>query len=139
MTAMIKKITARTVGCSGKVGESFTVIGKLLRAVQATTDRGPYIRFGGVFEAVNDDSGEVFRSASLIVPSVAEELLHSALGTAQAEDEHAAVGIAFRFYTKEDQTAITKYIWAVDQLADPFASDPLEDLRKLLPKPKKAA
>lgn len=136
MTEMVKKITSRSVGCEKKPGEGFIVIGKCMRMQRAETDKGEYMRFGGLFEAQNIVTGQLVRSATLIVPGVVEEMVASAVHLALAEDEHATVEIAFKFYTHEDKSAVIGYFWKADQLVEPFTTDPLADLRKLLPKPK---
>jgi len=140
MAEMIRKITARTVGCEGKLGESFTVIGAVYRTDEGKSDFGPFIRFGGMFEAMNEQTGELFRSAILIIPKVVEDILMSAFQAAKGdvEDHNANVKIAVRFKTIKNtgkRPGGTEYVWAAEMLKDPVTVDPLADVRQYLPAP----
>ncbi len=128
---LVKKITARTVGCLNEAGQEFMVFGKVYRASSETTDKGPFVRFGGMFEARRD--GKDYRSSELIVPSVVESQVYSAFQAARegaGAEDIVAVALAFRFYTIADAASVTKYVWRADMIKDPFTTDPLADLRK---------
>ena len=147
MTEFIKKITCRTVGCEAKAGESFVIMGKLRRGVMAVTNFGEYVRFGGDFEAVNEATGEVFRSAVFLCPGIMEDVLHSALQSAQETDKTASAEFALRFSTKEDKSAARGYVWTAEFLLEAATDDPLTRLRAAIedqlklpaPEKKKAA
>lgn len=129
MTEHLKKITARTVGCEAKPGVSFVVYGKLRRSTVASSNYGEYVRFGGDFEAVNEQSGEVFRSSVFLSPGIMEDTLHSAIQAAQETDKAASAEFAVRFKTVKDAEAARGYVWKGEFLTKPSADDPLTRLR----------
>ncbi|KKN30041.1 hypothetical protein LCGC14_0838140 [marine sediment metagenome] len=137
---LVKKITPRTVGCLSEPGQEFVVFGMVYRAQPETTDKGPFIRFGGMFEARRGK--DEFRSSELIVPSVVESQVMSAYQAATAEagpEAQVSVALAFRFRTVEDKSSVIGYIWRADMIKDPLTTDPLADLRAevyALPAPK---
>jgi len=150
MADFIKRITARTVGIpfdradkKTNIGHSFTVIGKCYRATLENTGAyDPYYKFGGMFEAMNEQTGEVFESATLIVPDVVSDQLATAVNAAQEDDSRAGVEFAIRFKTVKDENSIAGFTWACEQLVNAMKVDPLKDLRKhltSLPAPDKKA
>lgn len=133
MTAeFLKKITARTVGCEAKPGVSFVIYGKLRRSSVAQSNYGDYVRFGGDFEAVNEQTGQVFRSSVFLSPGIMEDVLHSAVQGAQEQDKQASAEFAVRFKTVKDAEAARGYIWKGEFLTKPSADDPLTRLRASL-------
>lgn len=142
--SMVKKITLKTVtgGLSRKdtpeEGESvdlMTVIGQARRIEPASTDFGPYLRFKGAFEATDTRTGETFRSATLILPPVAQDILESAMG-----GESVGVEFALRISAVGDDSQIG-FHYEADSLIEHEESDPLANIRnavkKMLPAPDK--
>lgn len=134
----IKTITSRRVGCKPGEGQDFTVIGVAARATPCESDKGPYLKFGGSFEAVGP--GGRFRSNQLILPGVVEDAVATALTVAQQRDNASMIEFGFRFYTEEVDHSISPigYMWQAEQLLDPYGTDPLAELRTLLPAPEKS-
>ena len=128
----IKKITSRTVGTEKSVGESFVIMGKIMRAKANENQYGPYTTFGGQFLAVNEKTAKEYSSAAFIPPGISEDLLMSALQSAQEKDTNASVEFAMRYRTKADDKSAIGYVWACEFLQKPSADDPTERLMSSL-------
>lgn len=129
MVEIVKKITARDVACEGKIGDSFIIFGRLMRATPAASQYGEYVKFGGQFGAVNEQTKKEYRSAVFLAPGIAEDQLYSALQSVQETDKSATCEFAFRFKTKADKTAARGYVWTAEPLVKPSGDDPLIRLR----------
>jgi hypothetical protein len=93
-------------------------------------DMGAFIRFGGLFRALNLQTGEEFQAGAMILPGVAQDLLAGALG-AGAE----SVTFGFKIGVHFDNTAVTKYVYDVESLFPPAEDDPLERLSQTVKSP----
>lgn len=134
MASIVSKITTKTV--CGKVDfddlisrdnkrrELMDVFGIASKVQPGTSEYGEYLKFKGRFRAVNLESGESYESGTLILPTVAQELLGGAL----AGDEVGDVSFAFRIAVKYDAEAVTKYVYEMTSLMKPAEEDPLTRL-----------
>jgi hypothetical protein len=147
---IINKITLKTVGIDDP--ESLVLTGKkknipamrvygLLRtATEKITDIGKSMTLTGDFEAVNLQTGEVFKSGKAYLPTIAEGPICEMLFQAQATDPKASVKFALDVtvsYFESKFPKGAKYTWGVTSLFDtPEDCDPLSEIRKMLPAPK---
>lgn len=129
---VVRKITARALGCEKEPGQSFVVIGRVSRATAEETNNGPYVKFRGEFEGTNEKNGTRVFSTQFIAPAVGEDLIYNAITQAQADgDKGAMVEFAMRFETVEvsrDKSPIG-YEWKAKPLMKLQADDPLARLR----------
>lgn len=145
MPEILKKLTARTVGCLTEPGQSFVLLGRVMRAVPGSSQFGEFIVFKGQFQAINEVTGGEFTATQAIAPSIGEDMLYNAVREAQGDDKNAMVEIAMRFKTVEVDRAKAPmgYEWRCEPLVEASTDDPLSRLRdtisgKLqLPKPEK--
>lgn len=137
MSEIVKKITVKTV-CGkfekpSKASKLMTVYGLANEAKADSSDYGDYVRFKGNFEAVNLATGEVFKSGSMILPEIAEQILSGALSGEDVNGVQFALEIGIK-----PSTSPVGYDYSVKPVIDTGENDPLADLRgKLsLPAPK---
>lgn len=104
-----------------------------------TTDYGSAVRFIGQFRAVNLDTGELFTSTRLYLPSALEEELQAAMSGA----ESAEFGLRIFVIYDKSNTGMP-YYYDAESLVKPANTDALAALeekvlaaRKVLPSPKK--
>jgi len=137
--SQVRKITARTVGLKKlAAGQSMTVLGKARRYESGQSDYGAYVKVKGTFEALNEESGERYRSSVVIFPGgLMEEELMEAIDQADAP-----VDVAIRFQMAEDSASPSGVTWQAEQLIEAEEADPLADLRnrvEALPRPEDQA
>lgn len=154
----LRKITVKTV-CGGKdadvkaamlekvmkdktkVHSIMRVWGVATRLKPGASDLGPYVKFNGQFRALNIETGEVFRSAAMLLPKFLEEELAGAMG---AGESAKASEFALEIGVKYDKTAATSYVYTADSLVQMAESDQMKQLEqrirddnpKALPAPK---
>lgn len=105
------------------------IIGRADKARPDSSKLGDFVRFYGEFVGVNLMTGERFDSGSAILPGIAESAVFGMLG--QLNDKGQAentVEFAFEIAAKYDETAATKYVYAVTPLLEPKPSDPMKAL-----------
>lgn len=133
MSTLIKKISIKTVlkarpavpEKNGEVNQIMDLIGIANGVQPGETDKGPYNRFIGSFQATNLKTGEVYRSGSCFMPDVAGNLILGALkGGASSVEFGFKIGVV-----KDDQSA-TGYVYVAEPLMKPSENDPLELLNK---------
>lgn len=129
---IVRKITARTVGCEAEPGQEFLVYGRCNRTLEKSTDKGPYLLFKGQFEAFNTKNGKLFASTQVIAPGVGEDMIGIGLSDAQRDDPRASVEFGMRFYTEEAdrKTSPVGYVWKCEPLSEPSGDDPMARLRR---------
>jgi hypothetical protein len=139
--SIISKITMATIGCKpGLVaalpdGQNELPIARLygkLTKVGYQEDKASgqtYTYFVGTFEAVNMQSGEVFRSGKMFLPKGISELVEQAVN----KNEGAAVSFAFQVNSIKANNPI-KYSYKVLALKSPEAEDELKAIRELVAK-----
>lgn len=123
----VRKITARAVGVdkgAKAIGQSFVVIGRVLRAVPDSGDYGEFVRLKGQFRAVNEDTGEEFGAPVFIAPG---GLLEYEIATTLNASDQGAVEFAARFKLVEADNAVGCE-WRAEMLTQASADDPLERL-----------
>ncbi len=130
MAEMIRKLTSRSLEVETEPGKSFVVFGRVTRATEASNDYGPFIRFKGMFEGLNEQTGKRATSTQFIAPGVGEDLIFNALSAAQMNDKSATVDFAMRFKTVEvdRKKAPIGYEWRAEMLTKPTGDDPLTRL-----------
>lgn len=114
------------------------VYGVAQRTKAVTTDYGDAVRFIGKFRAVNLETGEVYESTRLYLPSAMEEDLSAAMNAGG----NAEFGV--RINVNYDKSLATKYYYDFVSLIEPQNQDALlsleakmKDAAKALPAPKK--
>jgi len=105
------------------------IIGRANKAKPDSSKLGDFIRFGGEFLGVNLLTGEIFASGAAILPGIAESAVYGAIGTLNDKGQsETTVEFAFEISAKYDESAATKYVYAVRPLTDPKPSDPMRAL-----------
>jgi hypothetical protein len=95
---------------------------------------GPYIRFSGEFEAVNQITKEVYRSLNLIVPPVAEQLLTD-LSSDLSEGSSVQFALDLLILENKSQKGGWKFKYGVKSLLAPKTKDTLTQLGESLESP----
>lgn len=136
---LLTKITMKTCGAQpeikklvaldGKVQPLLRVFGIAAKTVPGANDYGPFVKIKGQFMATNLQTGEQFRSGTVLLPKVAEELLTGALDSL-ADDAGGRVEFGFDIGAHFDESVATKYVYDVVPLTQPKESDPLVMLGK---------
>lgn len=99
------------------------VYGIATAAKEGESDYGVYCKFIGQFRAVNLETGETFRSATLLLPRFLEEQLMGLLGGGAVAAEFAV-----RIQAVYDKTSATKYVYVADSLVEAQESDAFKAL-----------
>jgi len=112
------------------------------KAAAGKDGMGDYVKFLGQFKAVNVETGEVFVSGAAILPGAAPDLVFGALRA--LGEAGGSVEFAFNIGVKFDATAVTKYVYSVQQITALGQADPLAALESklsqaALPSPEKLA
>jgi hypothetical protein len=82
----------------------------------------------GQFEAVNVETGELYRSAKLFLPNIAQQLVVAEVKRLLAEGG-ADVDFAFEIISVPSTKSAVGYEYQVKSLLKPNAADPLEQMR----------
>lgn len=123
----LRKLTARTMGLSKFiVDQSYIVYGKVRRYETGQSDYGPYVKFRGQFEGMNEQTGEYASAPVVIFPGglLEDELMEA------VDESNQSVDIAIRFKMVENPSSPTNVSWEAERLIEDRDSDPLADLRK---------
>lgn len=132
---LISKITI--AGCNAqpkaksvKEGEKFPilmVVGMAHRAEVGQTTFGEFIRFRGNFVGVNLKTGERFKSGALILPSLIQDILHTAVS-----ESEGPVEFGIEIGVKYSEKGNTGYEYTVRPLQEPTEADSLSLLEDRL-------
>lgn len=143
---IVKKITAKVV-MGGKpsieklirymdqhgkdaVMPLFGIVGRCSDFTAGQSDFGPYVKLLGQFKAVNQETGEQFRSGAAILPGSANDLVYGALrGLGEGG---GAIEFAFRVGLKRDESVAIGYVYVVEQVYNKAQDDALDDLERRL-------
>lgn len=118
MANLVTKISTRNTGLSietlEKVVEKYPkekstvlrVYGTLSSEDQKSGDNGPYMRYGGKFEALNTITGETYRSKTVLLPETGEIYFSGILADVKKDDPNAEVQVALDI--KVERNASTK-------------------------------
>jgi hypothetical protein len=125
---VVSKITVASVGAqpkphSIKEGEKKAVCvfyGEARDSKIGQTQFGDFLKFTGNFGAVNMETGERFRSGTLILPAIMENILDSAI-----KETEGAVQFAIEIGVKHSANGNTGYEYTVRPLLEPSENDPL--------------
>lgn len=140
---LVSKLTLSKIGAQPKVNsisqktDLATLYGRVKGKKIEQGIYGDFVRFNGEFEGVNLQTGEVYRSAHLLVPKILESLLSEALN-----QNDAVIDFAIEIGAVPSDKGNTGYEYTVKPLIEPAASDELAALRnviqKALPNPKES-
>jgi hypothetical protein len=117
----------------GGVASLFRVYGLATGVKKGSTNFGEWLSFSGQFEAVDSESGEVFQSANLFLPDVAQNLLFPAV---MDESNISGVTFAFDVGVKEDKSADGQgagYNFTVSSILEVKETDAMAHLKAALP------
>lgn len=128
----VKKITCRSVcGIIKKFpeGKLFDLVGNVSECKEGQSDYGPYTIFKGDFMAIRAD-GTIYRSRSLLMPEIAEELILSGFEQAKDDDDGGFINlsIGIRLTKIVDENSTVGYIYGVEALIQ-MEDNLLVDLR----------
>ena len=153
MSAIISKISLKTVNAQPKAHSIKArtnlceIYGSARKFSHGSSSFGMFVKFHGDFEAVNCETGETFRSSSLLLPELAQDLLVSALkaggatpGKLKSDENKAvegeevsnAVDFAFRIIAvpaPEGKPGGMGFSYALEPIVEPTGADPLAALR----------
>ena len=86
----------------------------------------PFVRFLGQFKAIRVADRAEFMSGQCILPGAAPDLLFGALNS--LGEQGGSVDFAFNIGVHYDESAITKYVYDVEQVIEAQQDDPLARL-----------
>ena len=150
---MLRKLTLKGANLSMKVLKdtvatvddgvnvpALKIVGKSTSAAHGSTDKGPYIKFGGDFFAVNLLTGETFQSGVCILPQFVALQLEAALKASNSVEFGLEIG------AKRNDTSVTGYEFTIKPLIEAKPTDTVSALLAragvdlaALPAPKVAA
>lgn len=121
----------------------FKIGGFVNRYDPVETNYGTAIRFIGDFVAVNQTSGEMFRSNRLFLPSIMTDEMTAHLAAAKKRDEDASVEFGFDVSIIPDEKSATGYVYMAEPVVKVQESDAISALAaklgvKALPAPETA-
>lgn len=126
----LKKIGAQPAADSIKDGQPVRCAQIYGFATAAETKQSafdqPYTVFSGNFEAVNLATGEIFKSGSLIIPPVIQNLIAPAVAAANGSEVAFSVEIGAKYSAKGS----THYEYTAVPLVESSSGDALADLRE---------
>lgn len=132
---MISKISAKSV--IGKIkapdsGQHFImqVMGIATGTKTGESDKGPWTALLGSFQAINMETGNVYRSGVCFLPNIVLNMILPKL----LEKDSKAVEFAFNIGIKADEDSVTGYVYIAEPIFEAAENDPLEMLTKKLPK-----
>lgn len=128
------KISLKSIGAQPKAGslaegevkKLAVFYGRCTGYVTGESSFGEFVKFRGSFEAVNADTGEVYRSSNILMPDIITNLLRDALDN--REDDSAALEFAIELGAKYATTS-RGYEYTVVPLVQLAESDELGRLR----------
>lgn len=130
---LLSKISMKTIGADVEASKEGPIalahvlgIAKGVKTGQSTY--GDWTAFVGSFEAVNLETGEIFRAGKCFLPEIATSLLAGALTDAET------VQFALEIGARPAKNAVG-YEYTVTPLIGPSESDELSMLKKALPAP----
>lgn len=100
------------------------VYGIAKRIITGTTNFGDYIGFGGAFEAVNKDTGELFVAGKCFLPDVAANML-----SGEFAKDIESIRFAFNIDVKYREDLACKYEYVVNPLIKSAEDNPIALLR----------
>jgi hypothetical protein len=93
------------------------IVGKSTSAAHGSTDKGPYIKFGGDFYAVNLLTGERFQSGVCILPQFVALQLEAALKASNSVEFGLEIGV------KRNDSSVTGYEFNIKPLIEAKPTD----------------
>lgn len=140
MSSLIKKISAKTVFGDVAVPEKavalYTVMGIANGIRTGNSTYGEWLALTGQFEAMNLETGEAFVAPQCFLPEPLNGLIAAKVRTPDENGKPVSVRFAVEVGLKPAKSTFG-YEYTVRELVDASENDPLADLRKSLPEPKK--
>lgn len=151
----LKKITTKHVGLKTQVMEEIAlkakesagepvpvavlrVYGRVRSATQGQGQYGPWTKFGGEFEAVNQVTRDVFRSTFLCLPSMGEQILNDMLDSRDDTEAWVQFAVDVTVLYNESSKGGTRFSYGVQPLLE--STQPRDDILTMLgaklPEPK---
>ncbi len=139
-TTLVSKLTLKAIGAQPKRGSFGTeedqkpaktlarIFGRALKWDTVTTQLGESYRFHGVFEGINMETGEVFKSGKVFLPGVVASILAAEIDNADGRDIDFAYEIGGRWANGD-----FGYEYTVKPIIETATADPLAALRNMLP------
>lgn len=143
----LKKISTGTVGLAPKqmnviaTDEKFAgkpvpvmrVYGTARGTKKGTSNFGPYIGFLGEFEAINLCDGQKYRSKTLLLPSLAEQMLADSLDEAKSKSPDAFIEFGLDVTAEKNVSAKGgwEFKWGIKPLKQPEFLGETDSLSKL--------
>ena len=131
---LLKKLSVKSV-CgkpTAPVGKEtkwlLEVFGVATDIKRGTTDKGDWYAFVGAFQALNMETGAVYRSGVLFVPDIVGNLI---LPKITAEETNS-VEFGFRIGVGADDSSATGYVYHAEPLLPVDENDPVELLSRKL-------
>jgi hypothetical protein len=113
------------------------VYGRISAVETGTGQFGPWLKFKGEHECINLITGEVYRSAILLLPEMASMIISGIVDTAKAVDSAAVaeygLDLNVSFYDNPNKTG-TKFIFGASPLIEASEEDVLSKMGKMLGK-----
>lgn len=133
MATIISKISTKSVEANlteakSEVLDLFLVYGIATGVEKIETSYGDSDKFTGQFEAVNKESGEVFVSGQLFLPTAVSKLLAGQLNGASKGQETVGVQFSYSIGTKPSKSQIG-YEYTVKEEVESDGVDNLSQLR----------
>lgn len=105
----------------------FNIIGIAAKATLEDGDKGQFYKFIGQFEATNNQTGEIVRTSTVILPDVIANDIYAQLGGNDGDISN--VQFAFEVAVKKSKSSIVGYEYIAAPLMEASENDPLEALR----------
>jgi len=122
----IRKVTGKG---NGKPVPLFRVYGNVNNVKYGSTDKGEWTRFDGQIEAVNMNTGEVFRSGGLFLPPSVTPFLEGQLLQAKKDENFVSLQFAYDVQVKKSAVPIG-YEYVPVNLLGTSEQDPLLAMRE---------
>jgi len=114
--------------------------GRVRNVIDGTGQFGPWRKFEGEHECINLLTGDVYRSANILLPQQAEMVIAQVVDTVKAKDPNgvAEYGLDLTIQFKANPTG-TQFMFSAAPLIEPKEEDTLTLMGKMLGAPKMLA
>lgn len=129
----VKSVLGHKVKTPEKSEMLIQVMGVATGIKTGESDKGPWTALLGSFQAINMQSGNVYRSGVCFLPNIVLNLILPKL----LEKESKSIEFAFNIGVAPDEESAVGYVFIAEPIFDAAENDPLEMLTKKLPAPKK--
>lgn len=141
MSKLISKVSLKNIGLDkNELREIAKTGGQAMRIGGTVTgyelgegDNGAWVRFKGIFKAINCVTGEEFSSGCAFVPDVVGDMVKGAFDAGQ-ENKITAMQMAFDVFVDASEKSAVGYTFSAKNLLQKDETDPLSLLMNSLPK-----